>query len=333
MKEELQYLLLQEEEWEVQDIGHGEWEEMMYWERGLAIYEKLNELEPGNDQYRFMLVRCLLELGRGLKGSRSNLQRAKELFLKVVMDDKEHSLACYRLGFLCYYDQKWKESASYFQKALLRSARYPQHKITDEQTVRAYCYQARAYMNVSRESMERGDGLWRDLPAGQRDKLKQLVLDTKEQVHNDETYKPYVLSDQKGERYISESELLELLDGGRIVLSFIEAPRTVRLYLPEHTRVRLTERPAEYLRILMESERPLSGDELHEKKFGKPMAKRSSVVRENIRRVRQEIERYTREWSKPFLLPDGEGYGWNHLDWPNPVVVYRDTDRYRNEMD
>lgn len=226
------------------------------------------------------------------------------MFLRVVEKDKEHSLACYRLGFLYYYDHKWRESASYFQKALLRSARYPQHKITDEQMVRAYCYQARAHMNLSRESMERGDDLWRELPAGQREKLKQLVLDTKEQVYNDETYKPYVLSDKTGERYISESEWLGLLDSDRILLSFIEAPRTVRLYLPKRTRVRLTERPAEYLRILMESERPLDEAGLYKKKFGKPMARRSSVVRENIRRVRQEIERHTQDWSKPFLLPE-----------------------------
>lgn len=47
MEEELHCLLMQEEEWETSEIGLDEWEEMMYWEQGLAIYEKLKRACAG----------------------------------------------------------------------------------------------------------------------------------------------------------------------------------------------------------------------------------------------------------------------------------------------
>lgn len=101
--------------------------------------------------------------------------------------------------------------------------------------VRAYCYHARACINLSRACMEHGNVLWRVLPAGQRENLYQLVVATKKQVNNDETYKPYVISDKRKDRFISENERLDLIESGKIVLSFIEAPRTVILYLSKRT--------------------------------------------------------------------------------------------------
>ncbi|MCI3923510.1 hypothetical protein MO973_25110 [Paenibacillus sp. TRM 82003] len=333
MEREVEELLRQEEEWSVSDMGEDEWEQMRYWEQGLGIYERLIALRPKDESVRFNLMRCLLELGRGLKGSRTNLRRARELFEQVVQEEKEHSLACYRLGFLYYYESKWSRSASYFERALQRSARYPQHRITDEQIVRAYCYQARAYMNLSRESMERGEERWQELPEAVRKGLRQIVRDTQDQVLNDETYRPYVCSDRSGQAFLSKNELEELLTSGRAVLNFMDDSRWVLLVLPGGETVRLTERPAEYLRILMEHARSFNEEELYERKFGRVMLRRSSVVRENIRRVRRELERYAAKDGRAFLLPEGEGYGWNHRDWPNPAVVYRDTDRYRNEID
>lgn len=333
MDKEWEELLQQEEDWSVSDMGDREWDQIQYWERGLAIYERWNKLQPKDELVRFNLMRCLLELGRGLKGSRSNLRRARELFEKVVQEEKEHSLACYRLGFLYYYESHWRMSALHFSKALQRSARYPQYKITDEQMVRAYCYQARAYMNLSRESIELGEEHWQRLPSEDRGKLRQLVRDTQDQVLNDETYRPYVCADSSGQTFISKNQLEDLLQSGRAVLNFMDDSRSVKLYVPGGAEIRLTERPAEYLRILMEEERTFTEEALYERKFGSVMLRRTSVVRENIRRVRRELERHMLLGVEPFLLPEGEGYGWNHRGWPNPAVIYRDTDQYRNEMD
>lgn len=56
MEEELRRLLLQEEEWEIKEINQDEWQEMMYWEQGLSIYENLTIVDPENEQYRLLLA-------------------------------------------------------------------------------------------------------------------------------------------------------------------------------------------------------------------------------------------------------------------------------------
>lgn len=329
-EQELRILLFEAERWE---LGEGDHLENQYWEQGLSLYNRLSELCPGEERYRNNLLRCLLELGRDLKMSRTNLKRAQKLFLQAVRMEPEHSLACYRLGFLYYYDQRWEESALYFGKALQRSARYRQHRITDEQAVKALCYQTRAYQHLSRRSMETVMTLWGGMKGQLRGRLKELVGETESLMLEDGGFKSLRLSEKHKERDISEEEYERLVASGRTVLSFTEAPRQVWLHLQGTKRIRLRERPAEFLWLLMESERPLKGADLYEVRFGKPMPPRSTVVKSNINRIREELARHQDDQSKPYLLTLQEGYQWNYQAWPDPVIVYRDGSVYRSRED
>lgn len=321
----LDKLLQEEESWEQSYDGSNERD---YWEKGVVLYTKLLELDPKEERFRNNLIRCLLELGRDIKYKRTNMRRAQELFKEVVRMEPEHSLACYRLGFLYYYDGKFEEAASLFRKALQRSARYPQHRITDEQAVKALCHQARAYQRLSQKAMDETLAQWSGMPAKLRNSLHDVVEETESQVYSEEQYKPYICIRQSESRNVSQKELLILLESGDVVLNFAEQHMGAAFYLPGSRRVQLSVRPAELLRLLMEVATPIKSNELFETMFQKPMPERNTIIKSNINRIRAELEHVT-DPAKPFVITHPEGYMWNHEQWPAPAVVYREDDIYR----
>ncbi|MDF2958635.1 MAG: putative two component transcriptional regulator, winged helix family [Paenibacillus sp.] len=334
-----QKLLLEEEHWEQAfDDPQFDQHESGHWDRGVEIYEELNRINPSEHRFQSMLVHCLLELGRDLKMRGSHMRKARDIFQQVTRMDREHSLANYRLGFLYYYDEMWDSAARSFERALRRKALLSEHRINEEQIVKALCYQAWAYQKLSQQTMERIQRKWRDLantPLG--DTLRSLITETEDQIYSEEPFKPYTVITNNRKEQIGKEQLLQLLEAGTegtaVTLNYVEAPRQYIVQTLPKRKVFITERSADLLRYLLESPASRSKEDIFSKMFKIPMPPNSTWVKTNISRLRTELAACFSEPMDQIILTTKEGYFWNHQMHPAYRIVYREDDIYRADFD
>ncbi|WP_028550846.1 winged helix-turn-helix domain-containing protein [Paenibacillus sp. UNC451MF] len=331
-------LLIEEERWE-QAFDHPRFQEdeAEQWQRGSELYDALYQMRPDEERFQNMLVHCLLELGRDFKMRGTHMRRARDIFQQVVKMDREHSLANYRLGFLHYYNEQWSSAANAFERALRRRALLSEHRINEEQAVRALCYQARAYQKLSQQTMERLRAKWSAIsPTELGRTLRSLVEETEDQIFSEEPFKPYIVQSETGQEHIGEERLLQLLETNTdvpvVILSYVDAPRLYTVRTSAGKQLYVTERAADLLRCLLQSKHPVSKDELFYRMFRRPKPASNTWVKTNISRLRSELGGCFSEPMDHIIVTTKEGYSWNHELYPIYQVIYREDDIYRADF-
>jgi tetratricopeptide (TPR) repeat protein len=135
--------------WERQD------DENLTWvNEGINLFRRLLRLDRAQSGYETTLAYLYLKQGEDLKLQKRAYESALRIFERVVRLDPTNALACYRLGFLQFYQEAWGLSIHYFQQAITHIPVAKRNCLTDEQRVKAYHYLLKATQNITKSSLQ-----------------------------------------------------------------------------------------------------------------------------------------------------------------------------------
>ncbi|MFM1655393.1 winged helix-turn-helix domain-containing protein [Brevibacillus sp. B_LB10_24] len=322
----LEELLAEELIWERQE---GEIDLFDWWDKGIRLYKQLLRLDPGNERFRVQLANLLLKAGGDLKMRQHHFSQAQRLFRELIKLEPLHALANYRMGFLAYYDQKWSMAVHYFERALRGNPAKLSQQINREQRMKALCYLAKAYQNMSLETFEQANQMWSD----ERDPIvadavEPFIDETRNALFSYGDQKPYVFVTRSDRRCLDEQEALDFqakeLACDEIRLDLLG--EKYFLIFRRDVQIELSEQLARLLQLLMEQMQPVSRQTIKDRLF--PDSRSDSVVRRTVQRLREAL--------RHSLLPDDLiqttdfGYRWN---WPGEFqIFYRKDDIFLADM-
>jgi tetratricopeptide (TPR) repeat protein len=257
--------------------------------RGIFLNSKLLQHDPTNETHKYHLALALFNNAIHWKRDTTTRPRAKELFKEVILlhpDSTLTALCHYYIGFIYQYDMEFDKAVSHFEKAIDMVG------LDYFQLQRAYCNLGICYSQMGTfdraleyiEKAKEADVDSRTTPEIQMaqlqieatmDKLKPYMLITKEQVKR-------VSKDEADEVAIMHDE------DGYVLLDW----RTSTAYFcgPEDTKE--LNKQAELLRVIMESERPLTRDDIIDKLEDDNFGERSlttAMVGSYINRLRDTL--------------------------------------------
>jgi tetratricopeptide (TPR) repeat protein len=259
--------------------------------RGIFLNSKLLQHDPTSETHKYNLALALFNNAIHWKRDTTTRPRAKELFKEVILINHDSTLTAlchYYIGFIYQYDMEFDKAVSHFEKAIEIVG------LDYFQLQRAYCNLGICYSQMGKfdralyyiKTAKEADVDSRATPEIQMaqlqieatmDKLKPFMLITKEQVKRiskDEAEEVAVMHDEDG--YV-------LLDWRSSIAYFCG---------PENTESLNTH--AELLRIIMESEGPLTREDIVDKLEGDNFGERSltpAMVGAYISRLRATLGR------------------------------------------
>jgi tetratricopeptide (TPR) repeat protein len=302
-----------------------------WWTEGIQLYKDLLRHDEQNERYRLQLTNLLLKAGGDLKMRQANFNKAQRLFRELVQQVPNHALAYYRLGFLAYYEQKWKSAILNFEKALAAKPSHPAHQLQEEQRIKALGYQARAHQKISLSLLEKAKQMGETiLDPEVADSMDAFLLQTERELFAFEEIKPYVLVTRQEVHQLNQDEVIEFQgeQGINEIRLDMLGDKCVLVH-PNGERIELSEQLARLLRYLMEQNRPVSSHSIREDVF--PDSRSESIVRRTISRLRDTLQypRHTRFLDELIqTTPDGYLFQWEG----DFQIFYRKEDLFLTDI-
>ncbi|OLO26767.1 hypothetical protein BTR23_22030 [Alkalihalophilus pseudofirmus] len=122
----------------------GSIKESVWLSKGVQFFRRLVDENPKNTEYKTELARLLIRSGTDEKLKYVNLMNAKQLFEEVLELFPNNGEALYRLGHICYENDEFEKSITYFTNAVSQS-------LSEIRLFRAYCAISKAYYNLGED--------------------------------------------------------------------------------------------------------------------------------------------------------------------------------------
>lgn len=284
--------------------------------RAIALYRSWLEMEPQNEKIRDQLLDLLLRSGGDKKMRWNHYAEARRMFEEVLKVQPDNRLAHYRLGFISCSENRWDQAIVHFRKALKGSVRGTDRPLSGEQRVKALCYEARAYRQLSKRTLKEAIRMHRKITDMEEfDRLDAWIEETKEELSEmEEQEKPYVLITRTGRTFLTRKELDEIENDllansqDHVSLSFLHHMNGCEL-TTHKAKLHFSDQQAKLLHFLMEAQGPVSSQTIFQKIYHGLGNK--SKVRRMISSLRDSIGPCFEEGMDTVLLTTPQGYLWN----------------------
>ncbi len=284
--------------------------------RAIVLYRNWLEMEPHNEKIRDQLLDLLLRSGGDKKMRLNHYAEARRIFEEVLKMQPDHCVAHYRLGFISCSEHRWDQAIVHFKKALRVSTRGTGRPLSCEQRVKALCYEARAYRQLSKRTLKEAIRMHRKIADMEEfDGLDAWIEETKEALAEiEEQEKPYVQITGAGRTFLTRKELDDIENDlltnsqDQVSLSFLHHLNRCEL-TTRKAKIQFSDQQAKLLHFLMEAQRPVSSQTIFEKIYHG--LGNQSKVRRMILSLRDSIRPCFEEEVDTVLLTMPQGYLWN----------------------
>jgi tetratricopeptide (TPR) repeat protein len=293
-------------EWPFED----ETEEDLEWSnKGIFIFSALLKHDPHHKGYKYNLAKALFANAIHMKRFKHTRLKAKELFEEVLALSSKKAHCHYYIAFIDYFESDWQKAIDHFETALELG------QLDYFQQLRAYCHLALSYSQLDQfEQAKKFLDMAREKDVQNRAAPEIRMAELQ--------IKPFLLL-MKGKTAvrISNEEADEIVDqhveNGYDVLDF----RTHEAIFCGPNSSKNMTGYVELLRLLMNSDTPLSRTEICEK-FNDPVTGDPTTTTKNIgvniQRLRDYLKPCYDDQLESVIQTDKNGYQWCS---PNPYQI------------
>lgn len=285
------------------------------------IYMQMWSLEPEQTHYQTITTRLILDLAWDLKRYQMNYERAQLFFEDLLRfhEPRPIPIAHYRLGFIHYYNKRYRDAIDHLERALNPSLvaedRYLNHeKLCDKQRMRATAQLAMTFNKMSVETALRAKTIHDSL-----EEVDEQDWDTIRQLEErnllEELELPYMCITPKGRMPLNDLAYRAILRDDSAFVMDCTNPVQKHIYLNGQSRS-IASRRSDMLKLLfLQLPRPVS-QQIIEETLG------ISQVSRYMNLLRQDISDFG---CNDLIIEGVHGKGY-YVRHPNPILICRNND-------
>jgi len=288
-------------------------------EKLFYLYLRMWELEPEKEFYQNSITRFVLEIGWDMKRQKVNYQQAEMFFEDLIKCVRPRSIpiAHYRLGFIHYYNKKYRSSIRHFESAL----RKPDHsmperqplsheKLNESQSMKAQAQLAVALTRYSVEAAMKARQMYEEL--GNPDDYDiDYVMKLEQEILKEES-KPYVILTPAGRHLLTHQEYRDLRQDETAFI-FDCTDHDEKRVIIKGKPVHIAHRRMQILEILFKKQKPVPQKEIAD-----------TLNIQQVSRYMNELKRdLTHCGLDELTIVADNGYRINH---PKPILIRNEND-------